>query len=91
MPSHYGSGDMKEKMKKLRDMKKSKPKPAASKMKLPKPMMKPRKELSKGQKELMKDHKKHHSPAHMKEMTKLMKKGYCFQQAHDITMKIIGK
>ena len=89
MPSHYGSGDMKGKMKKLRDMKKSKP--AASKMKLPKPMMKPRKELSKGQKQLMKDHKKHHTPAHMKEMTKLMKMGYCIEQAHKLSHKVVGK
>ena len=94
MPYHgnpHGSKDMKDKMKKVRDAKKSKPKPSASKMKLPKPMMKPRKELSKGQKELMKEHKVHHTAAHMSEMRKLMKKGYCFQQAHDITMKIIGK
>tara|TARA_R110002020_G_scaffold353715_1_gene566578 strand:+ start:168 stop:446 length:279 start_codon:yes stop_codon:yes gene_type:complete len=92
MPSHYGSGDMKDKMKKLRAMKKSAPpKKKMSEMKLPKPMMKPRKDLSKGQKQLMKEHKTHHTPAHMKEMTKLMKKGYCFQQAHDITMKIVGK
>ena len=96
MPTHYGnssgSSNMKEKMKKVRMAKKSAPpKKKMSEMKLPKPMMKPRKELSKGQKELMKEHKAHHTPAHMREMTKLMKKGYCFQQAHDITMKLVGK
>jgi len=60
-------------------------------MKMPKPIMKPRKDLSKGQKELMKEHKQHHSKEHMTMMRKLMKDGYCFQQAHDITMKKIGK
>ena len=60
-------------------------------VKMPKPIMKPRKELSKGQKALMKEHKEHHTKEHMKEMTKLMKKGYCFQQSHEITMKKIGK
>ena len=72
---------------------KAKPKAQAkqSKPKLPKPMGKPKKELTKGQKELMKEHKVHHTPKHMTEMRKLMKKGFCFQQAHDITMKKIGK
>lgn len=65
--------------------------PAKKKMNMPKPMMKPRKDLSKGQKELMKEIKPNHSPAHMREMRKLMKKGYCFQQAHDIAMKLVGK
>jgi len=58
---------------------------------MPKPVGKPRKELTTGQKQLMKDHKKHHTSAHMKMMKELMLKGYCFQQAHDITMKKIGK
>ena len=61
------------------------------KIKMPIPMGKPRTTLLKGQKQLMEEHKNHHTEAHMKEMTKLMKKGYCFQQAHDITMKLIGK
>ncbi len=39
----------------------------------------------------MKEHKKHHTKKHLDEMTKLMKKGYCFQQAHDLTMKKVGK
>ncbi len=57
----------------------------------PKPLLKPRKELSKGQKDLMKEHKAHHTAKHMAMMKKLMKEGYCFQQAHTITMKKIGK
>lgn len=56
-----------------------------------KPLYRPRKDLSKLQKDLMKAHKKHHTPAHMKMMKELMLKGNCFQQAHDITMKKIGK
>tara|TARA_R110002153_G_scaffold77938_1_gene199739 strand:+ start:521 stop:754 length:234 start_codon:yes stop_codon:yes gene_type:complete len=63
----------------------------SSSVRMPKPLYKPRKDLSKLQKDLMKTHKKNHTPEHMKEMSKLMKKGYCFQQAHDITMKKIGK
>ena len=65
--------------------------PYHAKSRMPKPLYKPRKDLSKLQKDLMKTHKVHHTPEHMREMTKLMKKGYCFQQAHDITMKKIGK
>ena len=53
--------------------------------------MKPKKELTKDQKALMKEHKQHHTDKHMKEMKKLMKMGYCFNQAHSITMKKIGK
>jgi len=56
-----------------------------------KPLYKPRKSLSVLQKRLMKAHKEHHTKEHMKEMKKLMLKGYCFQQAHTLTMKIIGK
>ena len=56
-----------------------------------KPLYKPRKDLSKLQKDLMKTHKVHHTKDHMKMMKELMLKGYCFQQAHDITMKKIGK
>ena len=65
--------------------------PNIKNVRLPKPLMKPRKELSKGQKALMKEHKVHHTKEHLKMMTKLMKMGYCFQQAHSITMKKIGK
>ena len=56
-----------------------------------KPLYKPRKDLSKLQKDLMKSHKANHTPAHMKMMKNLMLKGYCFQQAHAISIKKIGK
>lgn len=56
-----------------------------------KPLYKPRKELSKLQKDLLKSHKKHHTKKHIDLMIKLMKKGYCFQQAHDIAIKNVGK
>ncbi len=56
-----------------------------------KPVGKPRKELTKGQKQLMKEHREHHTKKHMSMMTALMKQGYCFQQAHDMTMKKVGK
>ncbi len=61
------------------------------KVKMPEPSFKPRKDLSKRQKDLMKTHKEHHSPEHLKEMRKLMKMGYCFEQAHEIAMKKHGK
>ncbi len=60
-------------------------------IKMPKPLMKPRTQLTKDQKALMKEHKEHHTKEHLKMMTKLMKEGYCFNQAHSITMKKIGK
>jgi len=56
-----------------------------------KPIYSKKKELSKGQKDLMKEHKSHHTKKHMDMMVKLMKEGYCFQQAHTLTMKKIGK
>jgi len=56
-----------------------------------KPLNKPRKDLTKLQKEFMKEHKKKHSKAHNEEMIKLMKQGYCIQQAHKIAMKTKGK
>lgn len=86
MPYH---SSMKPKAKTKTNSKQSKPK--SKNIRMPKPMSKPKKELTKGQKQLMKEHKVHHTKAHMSEMTKLMKKGFCFQQAHDITMKKIGK
>lgn len=61
------------------------------KMKLPSPMLKPKAQLSKRQKDLMKTHKEHHTKEHLKMMSDLMKKGFCFEQAHEITMKLIGK
>jgi len=56
-----------------------------------KPLYKPRKDISVLQKRLMKEHTKHHTKKHLDMMTDLMKKGYCFQQSHDITMKKVGK
>tara|TARA_R110000803_G_scaffold80823_1_gene146675 strand:+ start:806 stop:976 length:171 start_codon:yes stop_codon:yes gene_type:complete len=54
-----------------------------------KPVFKPKKVLDTTQKELMKEHKKHHTKKHLDEMKKLMLKGYCFQQAHQIAKKNI--
>ena len=65
-------------------------KPMMEKPKI-KPMYKPKKDLSVLQKRLMKEHKKHHTKKHLDEMTKLMKKGFCFQQSHDLVMKRFGK
>lgn len=56
-----------------------------------KPMYKPKKELSILQKRLMREHKKNHTKKHLDRMKELMLKGFCFQQAYDITMKEIGK
>jgi hypothetical protein len=56
-----------------------------------KPIFKPRKELSKTQKDLMKTHAKHHTKKHLEDMTKYMKQGFCFQQAHEKAMKKVGK
>ena len=67
--------------------------PKHTKNKVPKmkPLNKPRKELSPLQKKLMMSHKKHHTAKHMAEMRKMMKKGFCFEQAHNLSMKIVGK
>ena len=43
------------------------------------------------QKAVMKRHSVHHTPAHMKYMVILMRKGKSFTQAHKITMKTVGK
>ena len=58
--------------------------------KIVKPLYKKKKNLSLLQKRLMIEHKKHHTKAHLLMMKKLMLGGYCFQQAHSITMKKIG-
>jgi hypothetical protein len=60
-------------------------------MNMPKPVGKPRKDLTAGQKQLMKEHKQFHTKEHMAMMRKLLKQGYCFQQAHEIAMKKVGK
>ena len=53
--------------------------------------MKPKKELTKVQKDLMKEHKEHHSKKHMDMMKKAMLSGLCFQEAHKMAMKEVGK
>jgi hypothetical protein len=60
-------------------------------IKLPEPMMKPKSMLSKRQKDLMNTHSNHHSKEHLEMMTSLMKKGFCFEQSHEIAQKAIGK
>jgi len=79
MPYHYNSkmpeADMKKKVVK----------------KEVKPLNKPRKQLSKLQKEYMSKHSPKHSKEHNAEMIKLMKKGYCIEQAHKLAMKNVGK
>ena len=47
--------------------------------------------LTQRQKDAMKRHSKHHTKAHMDNMTKLMKVGKTFMEAHKITMKKVGK
>jgi len=91
MPSHYGSPKiMKSKnpghmiMEVMKDGKKKM-------MKLPDPMMKPKSMLSKVQKSLLDEVSPNHSKLHIDTMKKLMLMGYCFQQAHDISMKAVGK
>ena len=82
MPYHTDKKDNKPKSK---DSKPKKP------VKMQKPVMKPKKDLSPRQKALMKEHKVHHTKEHMSMMRKLMKEGFCFEQAHEMTMKKIGK
>jgi len=50
-----------------------------------------KKVLSKTQKELMKEHKVNHTKKHMDMMKKLLLEGYCFQQAHQLSMRKVGK
>lgn len=47
--------------------------------------------LSKSQQDMLKTHSVHHTPAHMREMRKLMKQGASFTRAHNLTMNKIGK
>ena len=56
-----------------------------------KPLNKPKKNLSVMQSRLLKEHSKYHSKEHIDTMKKLMKEGYCLQQAHSIAMKLVGK
>ena len=87
MPTHYGFSKSDNPHAELIIEKDGKKK----KIKLPDPMMKPRKTLSKRQKDLMNTHKEHHTKEHLNLMTKLMKKGFCFEQSHEIAMKATGK
>ena len=80
MPTHYG-GNKRKTMPVLVVMRKKAEKPA----------MRPKKDLSARQKSLMKEHKSHHTKKHMDMMTKLMKQGHCFEQAHEKAMKTVGK
>ena len=64
-------------MKKFNDMKNK-----------PKPMNKPSTMLNKLQKEFMKKHKM--SKIHNEMMIKLMKMGYCIEQAHKLSHKVVG-
>lgn len=56
-----------------------------------KPIFKPRKSLSVRQRDLMNTHKKHHTKKHLDYMKKKMLEGYCFEQAHELAKKNIGK
>jgi hypothetical protein len=56
-----------------------------------KPSFKPKKELSARQKELMKTHSNHYTQKHLDNMKTSMLKGYCFEQAHALAKKKIGK
>mgnify|MGYP001368138682 CR=1 FL=1 len=47
--------------------------------------------LTQRQKDTMKRHSKHHTKKHMDSMTKLMKEGKTFGEAHKIAMKKVGK
>ena len=93
MPAHYGSEKSMKKMPE-KSMKKMTMKMALEKFekmkKKPEPMMKPVSRLSKTQSTLMKEHSEHHSKMHNDLMKKMMKMGYCFQQAHDLVMKLVG-
>lgn len=89
MPYHTNNKTMVVMVQKKKPEKKEKKE--KKEVKMPEPMFKPRKDLSKRQKDLMSTHKEHHTKEHLMEMRKLMKKGYCFEQAHELAMKIIGK
>ena len=56
-----------------------------------KPLNKPKKKLSVMQIRLLKEHSKYHSEKHIDTMKELMLKGYCLQQAHTISSKLVGK
>ena len=47
--------------------------------------------LTQRQKDTLKRHSKHHTKKHIASMTKLMKEGKAFGEAHKIAMKKVGK
>tara|TARA_S200000501_G_C20728142_1_gene701590 strand:+ start:58 stop:213 length:156 start_codon:yes stop_codon:yes gene_type:complete len=49
------------------------------------------KQLTGRQKKTMKKHSKHHTKKHMASMTKAMKKGKTFKQAHNKAMRKVGR
>lgn len=65
--------------------------PTDNKKKVVKPLNKPSKTLNKLQSEYMKKHSKNHTAKHNQYMIKLMKRGWCIEQAHKLTLKAIGK
>ena len=92
MPSHYGNSAKKVSFK-TKDGKtvEFKPKSKMAKKETMKPTMKPRKDLDATQKKLLKEVAPNHSKEHIAEMRKQMKKGFCFQQAHKLALKNVGK
>jgi hypothetical protein len=53
--------------------------------------IKPLKALTPAQKVKLKQHKKYHTKKHMDMMTKHMKQGKTFTQAHNKAQKVVGK
>mgnify|MGYP003677845148 CR=1 FL=1 len=87
MPKHYKMSESDNPHSTITYMKNNKEK----KLKLEKPVNTKRKVLSKRQKELMTIHSKDHSKEHLDTMKDMMKKGFCFEQAHEIASKVVGK
>lgn len=52
---------------------------------------KPKSKSKLSDEEKMKEHSKHHTPKHMREMRKLMKKGHSFTKAHNEVKKMEKK
>jgi len=87
MPKHYKMSENDNPHTTMTYMKDGKEK----KMKLEKPVNTPRKVLSKRQKDLMKLHSDKHTKEHLDMMKDLMKRGFCFEQAHEVASKVVGK
>jgi hypothetical protein len=92
MPYHTNSKSKMSKSKSKNIMTLAQAKEKFDKMKnKPKPLNKVIGKLKPLQSKLMKD-VKGHSKLHLSFMRYLMKdKGYCFEQSHKLTMKIVGK